>query len=232
MYVRKKKNNSGKTSVQVIDKSRGQYKVYYTVGCSDQENEITLLMQQGDAYIKKIKGQAAIDFILGDDSKYFQSVYDNIQQVQLLGPELVLGKIFDSIGFNEITDEMFRHLVLARLIYPVSKLKTLDYLQKYRGMVIEKDEVYRYLDKLHKEQIERVHKISFNHTQKILGPKLSVVFYDVTTLYFEAEDEDDLRKTGFSKDGKHSHPQIVLGLLASVQRTRKTTQKSQLRAEP
>ncbi len=215
MYVRRKKNRSGKTSVQVIDKSSGHYRVYHTVGCSDQEDEITLLMQQADSYIKKIKGQVSIDFILGDDSKYFQSVYDNIQQVQLLGPELVLGKIFDSIGFNAISDEMFRHLVLARLIYPVSKLKTLDYLQKYRGIVIEKDEVYRYLDKLHKEQMEEVHQISFNHTQKILGPKLSIVFYDVTTLYFEAEDEDDLRKTGFSKDGKHSHPQIVLGLLAS-----------------
>ncbi len=41
-------------------------------------------------------------------------------------------------------------------------------------------------------------------------------FYDVTTLYFEAEKEDELRKTGFSKDGKHQHPQIVLGLLVSV----------------
>jgi transposase len=45
---------------------------------------------------------------------------------------------------------------------------------------------------------------------------MSVVFYDVTTLYFEIEDEDDLRKTGFSKEGKNQHPQIVLGLLVSV----------------
>ena len=45
---------------------------------------------------------------------------------------------------------------------------------------------------------------------------MGVVFYDVTTLYFEIEEEDDLRKTGFSKEGKHQHPQIVLGLLVSV----------------
>ena len=45
---------------------------------------------------------------------------------------------------------------------------------------------------------------------------ISVVFYDVTTLYFEINNEDDLRKTGFSKDGKHQHPQIVLGLLVSI----------------
>jgi len=38
----------------------------------------------------------------------------------------------------------------------------------------------------------------------------------MTTLYFEASDEDDLRKTGFSKDGKHSNPQIFLGLLVGI----------------
>jgi len=35
----------------------------------------------------------------------------------------------------------------------------------------------------------------------------------MTTIYFEASDEDDIRKTGFSKDGKHQNPQIFLGLL-------------------
>ena len=38
----------------------------------------------------------------------------------------------------------------------------------------------------------------------------------MTTLYFEAEDEDDLRKTGFNKDGKHSNLQIFLGLLVGI----------------
>ena len=46
---------------------------------------------------------------------------------------------------------------------------------------------------------------------------MSVVFYDVTTLYFEADREDDLRQSGFSKEGKHKHPQILLGLLVSVE---------------
>ncbi len=43
----------------------------------------------------------------------------------------------------------------------------------------------------------------------------SVVFYDVTTLYFEIDQKDELRKTGFSKEGKPQNPQIVLGLLIS-----------------
>ena len=50
---------------------------------------------------------------------------------------------------------------------------------------------------------------------KITGNTLTVLYYDVTTLYFEAEQEDELRKAGFSKDGKHQQPQILLGLLVS-----------------
>jgi hypothetical protein len=41
------------------------------------------------------------------------------------------------------------------------------------------------------------------------------VFYDVTTLYFETDYSDELREKGFSKYGKHSQPQVVLGLLVS-----------------
>ena len=78
----------------------------------------------------------------------------------------MLGKIFNEIGFDVIADDLFRHLVLARRIYPVSKLKTLDYLQKYKGIVYEKDEVYRYLDKLHKEQIKQVQQISYSAYSK------------------------------------------------------------------
>lgn len=43
-----------------------------------------------------------------------------------------------------------------------------------------------------------------------------MLFYDVTTLYFEADKEDDLRKTGFSKEGRHKNPQVILGLLVSL----------------
>jgi transposase len=75
--------------------------------------------------------------------------------------------------------------------------------------------IYRYLDRLHKHEKEAIQGISYQHTQKILGGEIKIVFYDVTTIYFEAEREDDLRKNGFSKDGKHQNPQIVLGLLVS-----------------
>ena len=76
--------------------------------------------------------------------------------------------------------------------------------------------IYRYLDKLYNSQKETIQQISYQHTLKVLNNDLSIVFYDVTTLYFEIDNEDDLRKTGFSKEGKHQNPQIVLGLLVSI----------------
>ena len=215
MFFRKKKNKSGIISIQIIDKSAGKYKVIKTIGSSAYDFIIDKLVEQAKDYILHYGGQTTLDFILGDDQKYFQSIYENIQQVQLLGPEIILGKLFNEIGFNVIEDELFKHLVIARLVYPVSKLKTIDYLQKYKGITLTANDIYRYLDKLHSTQIKQIQAISFNHTRQLLNNQLSVVFYDVTTIYFEAPDEDDLRKTGFSKDGKHSQPQILLGLLVS-----------------
>lgn len=215
MYWRKKKNKSGVISIQVIDKSSGKYKLIKTIGRSDNQAEIDRLSAQAQEFINSYGGQQQLNFVLGDDQRYFDSIYENIQQVQLLGPEMVLGKLFDQIGFNVIKEELFRHLVIARLIYPVSKLKTIDYLQKYKGITLHVNDIYRYMDKLHARQIKQVQQINFEHTIRLLGGKLTVVFYDATTLYFEAPDEDDFRKTGYSKDGKHNLPQIVLGLLVS-----------------
>ncbi len=111
---------------------------------------------------------------------------------------------------------MFRYLVIARLDFPLSKLKTVDYLLRYQGINITASTIYRFLDKLNNSLKDLVEQISFEHTKKLLNNKLSVVFYDMTTLYFESSDEDDLRKTGFSKDDKHQNPQIFLGLLVGL----------------
>ena len=107
---------------------------------------------------------------------------------------------------------MFRHLVITRLVYPVSKLKTVDYLYRYKGIDVDIGTIYLFLDKLQKTHKATVERIAFEYTKGVLKD-ITVVFYDMTTLYFESEDEDDLRKIGFSKDGKFRNPQIMLGLL-------------------
>jgi transposase len=214
MFVRKKKNKSGVISIQVIDKSSGKYKLVKTIGSSSNNQEIENLFRQGQQWISDYQGQYSIDF--QDEKQLFTKFISGIQQVTVVGTELLLGKIFNQIGFDQIQDELFRQLVLARLCFPVSKLRTVDYLKKYHSIQIDEDSVYRYLDKLYTTQKDLVQTISYQHTLTIFGGKISIVFYDVTTLYFEIDNEDDLRRTGFSKEGRHQNPQIVLGLLVSI----------------
>jgi len=213
VFVRKKKNKSGKICVQVIDKSRGKYQVAHTLGSSLDEKQVADYVLQANAWIRKKTGNIEFDFFSAE--KRVQEVLDNITSLKRTGYDLLLGRIFDEIGFGKIKDEIFRELVLARVAFPKSKLKTTQYLYRYKQIDWDEDQLYRYLDKLHDTQKELVQQISYDHTSKILNHDISVVFYDVTTLYFEIDEEDDLRKTGFSKEGKHQNPQIVLGLLVS-----------------
>lgn len=215
MFIRKKRNKSGILSVQVIDKSSGKYKVLKTIGSSSNLFELERLEQIALAWVRNYTGTLEFDF--QNEQQIFEQFTNGIQSIDVVGPELLLGSIFNEIGFNAISDFIFRQLVIARLCFPVSKLKTTDYLVKYNSISLDIDSVYRYPDKLYNTQKEQVQQISYDHTLKVLNNNISIVFYDVTTLYFEAEQEDELRKTGFSKDGKHQHPQIVLGLLVSVE---------------
>lgn len=187
-----------------------------TVGSSADPAEVEQLMVKAKQQLTELSGQSEFNFELSKEQDLLNLFFDSINEVLLYGPELLLGKLFNDIGFNAIKDDLFRHLVITRLAFPVSKLKTVDYLLWHKGLSIDVDKVYRYLDKLNSKQKEAIQQISYQHTLQVLNNDLSIVFYDVTTLYFEIEDEDDLRKTGFSKEGKHQNPQIVLGLLVSV----------------
>jgi len=214
MFARKKRNKSGVISVQVIEKRNGKSVLVKSIGSSGDAVQVERLFIQAKQYINQFGGQQIFQF--ENEQQVVDAHFKALQSFSLVGPELLLGKIFDEIGFNQIKDEWFRDLVLTRLVYPVSKLKTTDYLYKYRNKIVDVERIYRYLDKLHSKQKELIQQISYLHTLRILAGKLSVVFYDVTTLYFETDQGDELRKTGFSKEGKHQHPQIVLGLLVSV----------------
>jgi transposase len=213
MFVRKKINKSGSISVQVIDKSNG-YHVVKTIGSACSSAEITRLVEIGKAFITRQSHQYTL---FPRDEHDNAVVLDFVRtlrnaSIRTLGPELIFGRLFDEIGFGVIPEELFRDIVVARLAYPTSKLKTVDYLFRYRGKRVSSESIYRFLDRLNAQYSQLAQQIAYQHSRKILKC-ISVVFYDMTSLYFEAEDEDDLRKIGFSKDGKFQNPQIMLGLL-------------------
>jgi len=213
MFVRKKPNKSGVISIQIIDKSSGNYKLIKTIGSSSDSKTIEALFLEGKRWIDNYTGQQELDFSQND---YANTISKQITSIKTVGIELLITKLFNEIGFNKLNSKIFRLLIISKLSSPSSKLKTIEYLEQYHHIDIGKDQIYRYLDKLYKEQKEIIQQISYEHTLKILDGKISVVFYDVTTLYFQIDDEDQIRKRGFSKEGKHQNPQIVLGLLVSV----------------
>ncbi len=216
MFLRKKKNKSGSISIQIISKERGKYKVVKTIGSSDNEQQIQKLVFLAKQEIERLNSQSKL--FISENDAVIEQVFETLgnASIRTVGPEIIFGKIYDSIGFNKIKEDLFKHLVIARLAFPLSKLKTIEYLYRFQGVVLNIDTVYRFLDKLNNKLKGQVEQIAFAHTLKILDGKISIVFYDMTTLYFEASDEDDLRKAGFSKDGKHQNPQIFLGLLVGL----------------
>lgn len=185
-----------------------------TVGSSKYPDEIERLVLQAQEIINHPEGQLNLFPVRSQGALAVKTFVQNLSnaQVHTVGPELIFGTLFDRIGFDAVQSELFRHITIARLAYPTSKLKTADYLYRYKGIHVDKHAIYRFLDELHSKHKELVEKIAYEHTKKTLKI-ISIVFYDITTLYFESEDEDDLRKIGFSKDGKFAHPQIMLGLL-------------------
>jgi transposase len=216
MFIRKNKNRSGSVSIQIIQKYRRKNKVIRSVGIAQTQREEELLTLLVKTELERLQGNQSL-FVEHDDL-VVDNFVDGISNdhFQIAGSELILGKIYKKIGFPEGGScRYFKQLVLCRLVYPGSKLKTVHYFKRHLNLDVSVYSIYRFLDELASGLKQEIEEISFNYTKKLLRGKIGVVFYDMTTLYFEASEEDDYRITGFSKDGKHQQPQIMIGLLIS-----------------
>ena len=220
MFVRKKKNRTGTISVVVVDKSHGGYKEVKNFGVVSSAEEADVLSMRAREWISAYVGPQVLDLGRNDvqerELKDAEQAFANIDSVFMNAPQMILNPIYDSIGFNRIPDEVLRHLVIARICQPMSKLATVDYLKSHFAEDTSLDRIYYYMDKLYNTQRELVQQISVEHTRKVLGGCVGIVFYDCTTLYFESFIRDKLCEPGFSKDGKSKENQIVIGLLVSA----------------
>jgi transposase len=132
------------------------------------------------------------------------------------GVETVFGKLYDKMGYsklikNEKYNEILKQLVISRVMNPMSKLKTQENLERDSDKSFSIDSIYRTMDKLSEKESELL-EINFNFTQSLFPQKLDIVFFDVTTLYFESVAEDELKGFGYSKDCKFNQVQVVLAL--------------------
>jgi transposase len=216
MFIRKNKNRSGSVSIQIVQKIGRSNKIIKSIGVAKTVREEELLIQLARTEMERIQGHQTL-FVEHDDlvvDNFVDSIANN--HLQIVGSELILGKIYAKIGFPvDGSCDYFKHLVLCRLVYPGSKLKTVEYFRWHLNIDVSVYTIYRYLDELNSKLKHDIEHISFEYTKTLLKGNVGVVFYDMTTLYFEASVEDDYRIPGFNKDGKHQQPQIMIGLLVS-----------------
>lgn len=186
-----------------------------TIGSATSLQEVERLKQLARQQIEDIERQPSL--FLSDQDELIESVFAPIQQLYSNGRPGIAWKDLRSYRFDGIADEMFRHLVISRLAFPLSKFKTVEYLYRYQGVSLDIDAVYRFLDKLNSKLKAQVEQIAYHHTQRISGGSIGIVFYDMTMRsILKHRTKTILRKTGFSKDGKHSNPQIFIGLLVAA----------------
>lgn len=126
-----------------------------------------------------------------------------------------LSRAYDSLGFDEATDgdDVFRHLVLARIIEPTSKEDSLRVLEEVGVVSAPYATIERRLPRFAEPEWRRG-LAAASAARAGLGP-VSLVLYDVTTLYFETNQGDGFREPGFSKE-RRLDPQITIGLLTDA----------------
>lgn len=223
LHIRQKKNSSGSISIQIIDRNNRKYKVVETIACVKSEVELEIYLDVAQKRLTELSQQMYPT--LFDKNKDEELTFIELGNKDLIpiGDELIYGKLFERLGCSSIDLDfkklqMFKNLVVSRLLYPGSKLYLIDYLEYFKQQSIDKNAIYRFLDTLYQEELKlQIEQCVFNHTYAKMNQTITFTFYDVTTLYFESESEDDLRRIGFSKEGKLARPQIQLGLFTTLQ---------------
>ena len=205
-YVRTVKTKSGATAVQVVWSSQRGSRQIEHLGSAHDEAELEMLKAVASQRITA--GQAELDLGLEPaaggplpiTSSRMGCLLDALERgYRVLGLDAAAGG-----------DGVFRDLVLARIIEPVSKLDSLRVLEEAGVAPASYRTVERRLPAYAQEKWrQRLSAACAAHAR--LGPA-SLVLYDVSTLYFETDQGDGFREPGFSKE-RRLEPQITIGLL-------------------
>ena len=208
------KTKSGNRAVQVIKYWKGKRIIVKHIGSGNTEKEVLALSEIARSYILDNHHQVPLFADLEQQDTvlllnqceyqgfYYRFLYDILYSIQ------------SAIGYTTSVDGMLNDLIVMRILEPASKLRSIELMETYFGIRHRRQRYYesalKWLDL--KEVVE---KQTLLFAQREYGFDFSLLFYDVTTLYFETFEADDLRKTGFSKDGKSQQPQILVALMVT-----------------
>ena len=229
MFVRKVRTASGAVAVQVMRKAGGGDELVEHVGSAHTDAELGVLLERARRIAAE--GQQVLDFEVPIPVERVDDVAD-WRAGELVRPDRppagvsgagrtvgtssrllydVLAAVYDRLGFNVVGDAVFRDLVIARIVEPTSKADSMRVLTDLGADVVSYRTIQRHLAQMGPGGYrDLIATRCFAHAGDTGG--LSLILYDVTTLYFEAEKEDELRRVGFSKE-RRVDPQIVVGLL-------------------
>ena len=210
LFVRKVKTSSGATAVQIARKHHGVRTILEHIGSAHDDASLAVLMRVAKGRIDA--GQLAFDLdALTPGSPVMAAPTVAGSSSRVLWE--VLEAAYARLGFDTVDDDVFRKLVLARVVEPTSKADTIRVLDELGVPAPSLRTIWRTLGRcVEHDWRDKVSRAAYAHAAK--PGTLSMVLYDVTTLYFEAEDEDELRKVGMSKE-RRVDPQIVVGLLVT-----------------
>jgi hypothetical protein len=200
-FIRKVKTKSGAVAVQIITKTGREVTKLIHVGSANNPEHLDFLLAIARA--KLHEGQIPLFPQAKPPAIFQEKAYSRYLFDQL-------ASVYRCLGFGHLNDEVFARLVVARLIEPTSKVDTIRVLREAGLTPPSKDQIYRCLQKvIQNDYRSQLARLCFQASQP---QNLSLLLYDVTTLYFETMKEDELRKPGLSKE-RRLEPQIVVGLL-------------------
>ena len=187
--------------------------VYKHVGSGRTDAEVSALREVAQEIIDGLmpqlpfSGEAGHKNVLELDRSEFIGVYYSYFHE-------IVGRVAAQIGLDKVLGPLLLDLSIIRIFEPASKLRSIELLAECFGIRHRRQAYYesapRWLDLQGKVQAAAVEFAKARYSFRY-----DLVFYDVTTLYFESFTEDGLRKNGFSKDGKPQQPQVLVGLMVT-----------------
>jgi Transposase DDE domain len=209
-YVRTVKTASGATAVQIVWSWRRGSRSIEHVGSAHDEVELAALKTAAAAWL--VAGQTELDLGLSGGVEPGTLPITSSQMTHLWDG---LCTAYRMLGFESVTkgDNVFRDLVLARIIEPTSKVDAARVLTEVGVEPASYATIKRRLP-VYAQSSWRQSLATASAAHAGLGPA-SLVLFDVSTLYFETDAGDGFREPGFSKE-RRLEPQITLGLLTDA----------------
>ncbi len=214
MYkVREISYSSNTVSIQVYQIVNRKRIIVRHIGTAHNEQEKSDLLILAQDFIVKSSNQLNL-FKTNEPSNIL-----NLHQTEFIGIYYsffheIISKLIIQIGLDKIKNIFLLDLVVMRIMEPASKLRSIELIEQYFGIKYRRQTYYESAKDwlLLKTKVE---SIAVAFAKKCYGFSYDILFYDVTTLYFESFEEDELRKNGFSKDNKSQQPQIVIALMVT-----------------